>query len=90
MSTERDTDRFVRQLLADESTAPMPDDVFRRLDAAVRAEAQHRASHVDERSAHEKLSSDAKRSVVGNFDSVPESDLTGKSLDQIRQMLRRH
>ena len=37
MNEETEADRFVRQLLADEPHEKMPEDVFQRLDAVVRA-----------------------------------------------------
>lgn len=89
--TEHDEQGFVRHLLADEPTPAMPNDIFERLDAAVRAEARSRAAEHEQRAEQERRITAAKCSTVDRVDGAQADDLARKQmLDEVRRVLRRH
>ncbi|GAA1710018.1 hypothetical protein [Propioniferax innocua] len=94
MNEETEADRFVRQLLADEPHEKMPENVFQRLDAVVRAEAEGRAQgECAEREERRRIDA-AKRTSLGTFGVNPvdgnDSLAHKKSLAEVRRVLRRH
>lgn len=85
---------FVRQILADDPTPTMPEDVFQRLDAVVRAEAQRRANGETEAADEDARIAAARRTQTGSFGSNPvlnQNEIATKdSFNQVRKVLRRH
>lgn len=94
MNQDHHTDAFVRQALAAQPRPAMPDDVFARLDKAVRAEAERRERGESDLSRDAERIAAAKRTATGSFGQNPrpsENEIAAKeSLQEVRKVLRRH
>lgn len=64
----------VGQVLRDTPSAPMPDSVFARLNSAVRAESERRASGAAEAEARAAAVEAARRTALGTFGQNPAAE----------------